>query len=104
ARSGPRAPARLPAQETRLCGPEGLPNLDFEKRGIRVSMAPPEVFRLLVTFHFSEITVLPALLQQVGAVGTIFLAVPGVIVAGLAIVVPLLLTPPVVGVGRHRGN
>jgi hypothetical protein len=99
------APAVLPAQQTNVrAKPDDLPNLNLEKRGIRVTMAPPEVFRPLVTFHSSEITVLPALLQQVGAVSTIFLVVPRVIVAALAMAVPLLLTLPVVSSGRHRGN
>ena len=67
-------------------------------------MAPPEVFRLLVAFHYPELAVVPVVLHQVGAVSTIFLVVPRVIVPGLAIVVPLLLTPPVVSLGRHRGE
>ena len=67
-------------------------------------MALPEVFRLLVAFHYPELAVVPVLLHQLGAVRTIFLIVPRVVIAGLAIVVPLFLTPPVVSLGRHRGK
>ena len=71
-------------------------------------MAPPEVFLPLGTSHYPKLTILPAILQQVGAVSTIFILVPFMIVAAVPIVVSLVVLFFVVFVvvssHRRRGN
>jgi hypothetical protein len=80
--------------------PRTLPYFNFEKRVIGVLMAPLEVFGLLGAFHFWEFNILAMLLSQIEPVGFIFLAVPGVIVATVAIVIPLIVM--VISPRRYR--
>jgi len=67
-------------------------------------VAPPEVFSLLVRSHFPELTIVPVLILQIGAVSSIFLVVPRMIVAALSIVVLFLVMVSVVSLRRHWGN
>jgi short subunit fatty acids transporter len=63
-----------------------------------VTVAPPEVFPSLGGFLSREFAILAMLLPQVDTVSPIFLPVPRVIVAALAIIVPLVM----VIVSPHR--
>jgi hypothetical protein len=68
-----------------------LPYFDFEKRVVGMLMAPPEVFGLVGASRLREFDILAVLLPQIDPVGTIFVIVPRVIIATVAIVIPLLL-------------
>jgi hypothetical protein len=64
---------------------------DFEKRVVGMLMAPPEIFGLLAALHLWECYILSMLLPKIELVGPIFMIVPRVIVATVAIVIPLFL-------------
>ncbi len=64
-----------------------------------MGMTPREVLLLLSRFHSLEFTIVLVLLPKVGAVSTIFIAVPGVVRVVVLIVVALV---GVVG-SRHHG-
>jgi hypothetical protein len=82
--------------------PDNLPDLNPEKHGIGVFMAPVEVVCLLIAPHSMESSIVPVLLAEVNAVSTIFLAVPLMVIAVFAIVVaPFMM---LVGVHCHRGD
>jgi hypothetical protein len=87
-----------PSQVSRLV------NVNSEERVIRVLMAPPEVLPSLVTLHSSEITILPVLLLKICSVGTIFVAVPSVVVVAVAIIVASFLLVPVLGPRYDRSD
>jgi hypothetical protein len=55
-------------------------------------MAPPVIFGLVDAFGLWECHILSMLLPEIGPVGPIFMIVPSVIVATVAIVIPLFLT------------
>jgi hypothetical protein len=65
-----------------------------------VFVAPPEIFPPVVAVHPMPLPILPMPLNQVGAVSTIFVVVPYVIVMML----PIIISPfaMVVVVGSHR--
>jgi hypothetical protein len=67
-------------------------------------VTPPEILLLLGTPYSTEFTILAVLLGQIVAVGTIFVAVPGVVVATASIVVSPLVPVSVVGSRRHGGE
>src|SRR5690348_12598566 len=66
-------------------------------------MAPLEVLLLLASLHFIEMTLIPMLILDVGAVSTILIVVPGMVVAGIAIVVALFVMVSVFS-SRCDGN
>lgn len=68
-------------------GVSPLPNLNLEKRVVGVFMAPVEVLLLLAPLHFVEIAIIPVLLLEIGAVGTILAIVPGMVVVTLLVVI-----------------
>jgi len=70
---------------------DGLPYFNFDKRGIRVLMAPPEVFGLLGAFHLPEVNIFAVLFSQISPVGFVLLAVPRVTVVTVAIIISLVL-------------
>ncbi len=67
-------------------------------------VAPPEVFPLLVTPHSVEFKVFAVLLLKINAVGTIFVAVPLMIVAAVSIVVAPLVVVSVIGSRSERSD
>ena len=73
-----------------------LANLNLEERVIGVFMTPPEVLLLLAPIHSVEIAIIPMLLLDIGVVSTIFVGVPGVVIAAAFIVIALFMTVSVV--------
>jgi hypothetical protein len=55
-------------------------------------MAPPVIFSLVGASGLRECHILSMLLPEIEPVGPIFMIVPGVIIAAVAIVIPLFLT------------
>src|ERR1700730_18595291 len=98
-------PAPLPAWQTKVhTARDSLSDLNLEECVIRVFMTPPEVFPLLIALHSVEIAIIPVLLLQICPVRAIFVAVPGVIVAGVSIVIAPLLTISVVSSRYDRSD
>jgi uncharacterized membrane protein YphA (DoxX/SURF4 family) len=97
-----QAPARLSARANCVLRENGLPDLNLEKHVIRVIVTPPEVLLLLGSSGSPELTIVAVLLAQVNAVRAIFLVVPRMIVAAVAIVVTLVMT--IVGIHHRWGN
>jgi hypothetical protein len=71
---------------------------------IRVFMAPPEVFPLVVAVYPMPLPILLMPLHQVGAIGTILVVVPYVIVMVFPIVISPFAMVVVVGSRRHWGD
>jgi hypothetical protein len=70
---------------------DGLAYFDFEKRVVGMLMTPPVIFGLVDAFGFWECHILSMLLPEIDPVGPIFMIVPGVIIATVAIVIPFFL-------------
>jgi len=81
-----------------------LPNFNFEERGIGVLMTPVEVLLLLAAIHSVEIAIILMVLLKIGAVSTVFIIVPRVIVFAVAIVVPFFLMVSVLSSPGYRSH
>jgi hypothetical protein len=81
-----------------------LLDLNFEERVVGVFMAPLEVLLLLAPLHLIEVPVVSLLLLEIGAVSTIFVVVPRMVVAGISIVIAFFVMVAVVSSSGDRAN
>jgi len=79
-----------------------LPNLNFEECVIGMLMAPGKVLLLLGPLYFIEITIIPMLFLEIGAVRTIFVVIPCMVVLTASIVVASFLMVCVVSPRNDR--